>query len=100
MSVEQIKDFLVFAIMWFMYWLVFFHTSGLKVKKRYILPVGIGLLLLDYFYQLATYPFTFLIFSLFTTIITLEKRPINTFFIVCFPLSQLTSFQERLPCTY
>ncbi|MGT2832218.1 sensor histidine kinase [Streptococcus halotolerans] len=62
MSLELIKDFLAFVIMWMMYWLIFLHISDITIKKRYLFPLAFSLIIVNYCFQLETSPFIFGVF--------------------------------------
>ncbi|MFU2205852.1 GHKL domain-containing protein [Streptococcus pluranimalium] len=62
MSIVAFKDLLVYVIIWYMYWLIFSHTSGITISKRRFVPLSILLLGVVYHYQLLGYSLSVLVF--------------------------------------
>lgn len=62
MSIVAFKDLLVYVIIWYMYWLIFSHTSGITISKRLFVPLSLLLLGVVYHYQLLGYSLSVLFF--------------------------------------
>ena len=63
MSIVAFKDLLVYVIIWYMYWLIFSHTSSITISKRLFVPLSILLLGVVYHYQLLGYSLSVLFFG-------------------------------------